>query len=149
MNLLAPLGLAALVAIPIILVFHMRHTTPPRRVVPSLRFWEAAQPRPSAERRFRRPPLTLPLVLQLIAAALLAVARIVTLPLKCPRKGRPPYTSNDSMPKPWLGSIWMIDDGNMWSDLLVVNQPVVHHALERSAENVAVVKAFVAGARER
>jgi hypothetical protein len=53
------------------------------------------------------------------------------------------------MPKPWLGSIWMIDDGNMWSDLLVVNQPVVHHALERSAENVAVVKAFVAGARER
>jgi hypothetical protein len=73
-NLLAPLGLAALVAIPVILFLHMRHTTPPRRVVPSLRFWEAAQPRPSAERRFRRPPLTLPLVLQLIAAALLAVA---------------------------------------------------------------------------
>ena len=74
MSLLAPAALAALVAIPIILVLHMRHTTPPRRVVPSLRFWEAAQPRPSAERRFRRPPLTLPLILQLAAATLLAVA---------------------------------------------------------------------------
>lgn len=74
MNLLAPVGLTALLAIPIILYFHMRHTTPPRRVVPSLRFWELAEPRPSAERRFRRPPLTLPLILQLAAAVLLALA---------------------------------------------------------------------------
>jgi Ca-activated chloride channel homolog len=73
-NLLTPLGMAALVAIPIIILFHMRHTTPTRRPVPSLRFWEAANPRPADARRFRRPPLSLPLLLQIAAAALLAVA---------------------------------------------------------------------------
>jgi hypothetical protein len=74
MNLLAPLGLAALVAIPLIILLHMRHTTPARRPVPSLRFWEAANPRPADERRLRRPPVTLPLLLQLAAAALIAFA---------------------------------------------------------------------------
>lgn len=74
MSLLVPLGLAALVAIPIIILFHMRHTTPPRRPVPSLRFWEAANPQPAEDRRLRRPPLSLPLLLQLAAAALLAFA---------------------------------------------------------------------------
>lgn len=74
MSLLAPLGLAALITVPLIIVLHMRHITPPRRPVPSLRFWEAANPRPAEERRLRRPPLTLPLVLQLAAAALLAFA---------------------------------------------------------------------------
>ena len=74
MSLLAPLGLAALIALPLIVLFHMRHTTPPRRPVASLRFWEAARPLPAEERRLRRPPLSLPLLLQLAAAALLAVA---------------------------------------------------------------------------
>ena len=74
MNLLAPLGLAALAAIPVIIFFHMRHTTPTRRPVPSLRFWEAAHPQPADERRLRRPPLSLALILQLAAAALLAIA---------------------------------------------------------------------------
>jgi hypothetical protein len=74
MNLLTPLGLAALVGVPLIILFHMRHTTPPRRAVPSLRFWAAAKPRPADERRLRRPPLSLPLVLQLAAVALLAFA---------------------------------------------------------------------------
>src|ERR671916_817530 len=74
MILLAPLGLAALVAIPVIILFHMRHTTPTRRPVPSLRFWEAANPRPAEARRLRRPPLSLPLLLQIAAAALLAIA---------------------------------------------------------------------------
>lgn len=74
MSLLAPLGLAALLAIPLIILFHMRHTTPPRRPVSSLRFWEAARPLPAEERRLRRPPLTLPLILQLLAVALLALA---------------------------------------------------------------------------
>ena len=74
MNLLAPLGLAALIAIPVIILFHMRHTTPTRRPVPSLRFWETANPRPAEARRLRRPPLSLPLLLQIAAAALLAVA---------------------------------------------------------------------------
>ncbi|MDF3043012.1 MAG: conserved hypothetical rane protein [Thermomicrobiales bacterium] len=74
MNLLFPAGLAALVAIPVIILFHMRHTTPTRRPVPSLRFWEAANPRPADARRLRRPPLSLPLLLQIAAAALLAFA---------------------------------------------------------------------------
>lgn len=74
MTLLAPLGLAALAAIPVIIFFHMRHTTPARRPVPTLRFWEAAHPQPADERRLRRPPLSLALILQLAAAALLAVA---------------------------------------------------------------------------
>ena len=74
MNLLAPLGMAALVTIPVIILFHMRHTTPRRRPVPSLRFWDAANPRPADARRLRRPPLSLPLLLQIAAAALLAVA---------------------------------------------------------------------------
>lgn len=74
MNLLAPLGLAALIAIPVIVLFHMRHITPSRRPVPSLRFWEAANPQPADERRLRRPPLTLPLLLQLAAAVLIALA---------------------------------------------------------------------------
>ena len=74
MNLLAPLGMAALIAIPVIILFHMRHTTPTRRPVPSLRFWAAANPRPADARRLRRPPLSLPLLLQIAAAALLAFA---------------------------------------------------------------------------
>ncbi len=74
MNLLAPLGLAALIALPIIVLLHMRHTTPTRRPTPSLRFWEAANPRPADARRLRRPPLTWPLILQLLAAAAIAIA---------------------------------------------------------------------------
>jgi Ca-activated chloride channel family protein len=73
-SLLAPMALAALITVPLIILLHMRHVTPPRRPVPSLRFWEAANPRPAEERRLRRPPLSLPLVLQLAAAALLAFA---------------------------------------------------------------------------
>jgi hypothetical protein len=74
MNLLAPLGLAALAALPIIILLHMRHTTPTRRTTPSLRFWEAANPRPADARRLRRPPLTWPLILQILAAAAIAIA---------------------------------------------------------------------------
>lgn len=74
MNLLAPIGLAALLALPVVVLLHMRHTTPTRRPTPSLRFWEAANPRPADARRLRRPPVTLPLVLQLVAVAVLAIA---------------------------------------------------------------------------
>ena len=74
MSLLAPLSLLALIGVPLIVLFHMRHTTPPRLYVGSLRFWQAADPRPADERRFRRPPLTLPLLLQILAVALLAFA---------------------------------------------------------------------------
>lgn len=74
MSLLAPLSLLALIGVPLIVLFHMRHTTPPQRYVSSLRFWQAADPRPAEERRLRRPPLSLPLLLQLLAVALLAFA---------------------------------------------------------------------------
>ena len=52
-DLLAPLGLTALIAIPVIILFHMRHTTPTRRAVPSLRFWGDGKPATS-----RGTPLT-------------------------------------------------------------------------------------------
>ncbi|MDQ2654413.1 MAG: BatA domain-containing protein [Chloroflexota bacterium] len=74
MSVLAPLSLLALIGVPLIVLFHMRHTTPPRRYVGSLRFWQAADPRPAEERRLRRPPLSLPLLLQILAVALLAFA---------------------------------------------------------------------------
>src|SRR5690606_26029774 len=38
------------------------------------RFWLAADPEPVQDMRFRRPPLTLPLVLQLLLAAVVALA---------------------------------------------------------------------------
>ncbi|MCA9877227.1 MAG: BatA domain-containing protein, partial [Thermomicrobiales bacterium] len=74
MTLLAPLSLAALIGVPLIVLFHMRHTTPPQRPVASLRFWQAADPRPAEERRLRRPPFSLPLLLQILAVVLLAIA---------------------------------------------------------------------------
>lgn len=74
MSLLVPLGLVALVALPIVVLLHMRHTTPRQRPIPSLRFWLAAEPRRTEQTRFRRPPLTLLLLLQLLIAGALAVA---------------------------------------------------------------------------
>ena len=80
MSFLLPLGLAALVALPLVVLLHMRHTTPSVRPVPTLRFWLAAEPERTEQTRFRRPPLTLLLLLHLlIALALgLALARPVT-----------------------------------------------------------------------
>lgn len=74
MSLLVPAGLFALIALPIIVVLHMRHTKPRLLRVPTLRFWLAAAPEPVQDMRFRRPPLTLPLVLQLLLAAVVALA---------------------------------------------------------------------------
>lgn len=74
MSLLLPAGLLALLALPVIVVLHMRHTTPRTRTVPTLRFWLAAQPAPVEEIRWRRPPITLLLVLQLLVAAAVALA---------------------------------------------------------------------------
>ena len=80
MSLLAPLGLLALLAIPAIIVFHMRDTTPRVLPIPSLRFWSVARPRETEQMRWRRPPLSLLLLLQLAVAAALALslARPVT-----------------------------------------------------------------------
>ncbi len=74
MTVLAPLGLAALVGIPLIILFHMRHFTPVERHVPTIRFWKASNPTRTDDARFRVPPLTLLLLLQLLAAGLLGAA---------------------------------------------------------------------------
>ncbi len=73
-TLLLPAGLIALVSLPLIYLFHMRSPTPKSARVPSLRFWRVAAPRPTEEPRFRRPPLSLDLLLHLAIAALLAFA---------------------------------------------------------------------------
>jgi hypothetical protein len=74
MQLLAPLGLLALVGIPLVIFFHMRHTTPIERSVPTLRFWQMVTPTPTDEARLRRPPLSLLLLLQLLAVGALGLA---------------------------------------------------------------------------
>jgi Ca-activated chloride channel homolog len=74
LELLAPLGLLGLLAVPIVILLHMRHTTPEPRRVPTLRFWVAAQEIPTERSRLRRPPITLLLLLQLLVAAALGVA---------------------------------------------------------------------------
>lgn len=74
LTLLAPVGLAALLALAAIVLIHMRRRTPPRLTVPSLRFWEPASADSADRRRLRRPPLTLPFVLQLLAALVIGIA---------------------------------------------------------------------------
>jgi hypothetical protein len=74
LQILAPLGLLALVGIPLVIFFHMRHTTPLERSVPTLRFWRQVTFVPTDEARFRRPPLSLLLLLQLLAVGALGLA---------------------------------------------------------------------------
>ena len=74
MSLLAPIALVGLIALPLIILLHMRHTTPRTKPVPTLRFWLAAEPAPIHDTRLRRPPITLPLILQLLVVAALALA---------------------------------------------------------------------------
>ncbi|GAB4441662.1 MAG: VWA domain-containing protein [Chloroflexi bacterium OHK40] len=73
MTLLAPLGLLALLTLPVILILHMLRERRRRVVVPSLLLWQLMPRRQEAQRR-RRLPLTLLLFLHLLAAALLALA---------------------------------------------------------------------------
>ena len=74
LTLLAPLGLIALIGLPLIVLFHMRHTTPLVQNVPSLRFWRLAMLEESEREQFRRPPITLFLLLHLLLVGLLALA---------------------------------------------------------------------------
>lgn len=74
LQLLTPLGLLALAGVPLIVFFHMRHTTPIERSAPTLRFWRMVTPVPTDEARLRRPPLSLLLVLQLLAVSALGLA---------------------------------------------------------------------------
>jgi hypothetical protein len=73
-ELLAPLGVLALAGLPIVILLHMRHTTPEPRPVPTLRFWLAAQEAPTERSRLRRPPLSLLLLLQLLVVGALGFA---------------------------------------------------------------------------
>lgn len=73
MSFLAPLGLLALLALPLIIILHMLRERRRRVVVPSLLLWQLLPRRQEAQRR-RRLPLTLLLLLHLLAAALLALA---------------------------------------------------------------------------
>lgn len=74
LQLLAPLGMLALIGIPLVIYFHMRHTTPMEKSVPTLRFWQLVAPAPTDDARFRRPPLSLLLLLQLLAVGALGLA---------------------------------------------------------------------------
>ena len=79
LQLLLPIGLAALAAIPAVIIFHMRNSTPESQPVPTLRFWLAAQEEQTDRTRFRWPPLTVLLLLQLLIVA--AVAFALTRPV--------------------------------------------------------------------
>src|SRR5688572_15370450 len=74
LSLLAPLGLAALVAVPIIVLLYMRTTTPTDRRVPSTRFWLGAQTPPTQNRHLRLPPITPLFILHFLIATLIAFA---------------------------------------------------------------------------
>src|SRR6188508_3324575 len=74
MSLLAPLGLLALIGVPLVVLLYMRTTTPGARRMPSTRFWTQAVTPPSDTRRFRPPPVTPLFLIHLLVALLLAVA---------------------------------------------------------------------------
>lgn len=74
LTLLAPVGLVALIALPLIILFHMRHSTPVELDVPTLRFWQAAVPTTTEDSRLRIPPVSLLLLLQLLAALAIGLA---------------------------------------------------------------------------
>lgn len=73
-SLLNPLGLLALIGLPVIILLYMRTTTPTRRTLPSIRFWMALQSTPVETRRFRLPPFSLLLLLHLLVVAAIAFA---------------------------------------------------------------------------
>lgn len=73
MTFLFPLGLLALLALPIIVLLHLIRERRRRVVVPSLLLWQHLPQQPSAQQR-RRLPLTLLLLLHLLVAACLGLA---------------------------------------------------------------------------
>ncbi len=74
LQLLAPAGLIALLGIPLVILFHMRNTTPVERPVPSLRFWRLALQEETSLERFKRPPVSLLFLLHLLLVAAIALA---------------------------------------------------------------------------
>jgi von Willebrand factor type A domain/Aerotolerance regulator N-terminal len=73
MTLLVPIGLLALLTLPVIVVLHLLRERRRRVAVPSLLHWLNIPRRPEGE-RIRRLPLTLLLLLHLLIAALLGLA---------------------------------------------------------------------------
>jgi Ca-activated chloride channel family protein len=73
MTLLIPIGLLALLILPIIVLLHLIRDRQRRYAVPSLQHW-LRLPRPQEGQRIRSLPLTLLLLLHLLVAALLAFA---------------------------------------------------------------------------
>jgi Ca-activated chloride channel homolog len=73
MSFLLPLGLLALLTLPLIVLLHLMRERRRRVVVPSLLLWQLMPQRREAQQR-RRLPLTLLLLLHLLAAAALAFA---------------------------------------------------------------------------
>ncbi len=73
MTLLAPLGLLALLALPIIMLLHLRRERLRRVVIPSLLLWQQI-PQITGKRRKFQLPLSLLLLLHLAVAALLGLA---------------------------------------------------------------------------
>ncbi|WP_298819750.1 vWA domain-containing protein [Chloroflexus sp.] len=72
MNLLAPLGLLALLTLPVIVILHMMQSRRRRTVVPSLLLWQQVPLRPATRRRRLR--FTFLLLLHMLAALLLGLA---------------------------------------------------------------------------
>ncbi|MEN9935846.1 MAG: hypothetical protein RLZZ387_2425 [Chloroflexota bacterium] len=73
MSFLAPIGLLALLTIPVIVILHLLNEQRNRVKVPSLMLWQNV-PRRLEGDRSRRLPLTLLLLMHLLAAALIALA---------------------------------------------------------------------------
>jgi len=73
MTFLLPLGLLALLTLPVILLLHLRRERRRRVAVPSLLHWQNL-PRKREGERIRRLPLTLLLLLHLLVAALIGLA---------------------------------------------------------------------------
>src|SRR5262245_20050158 len=73
MTFLLPLGLLALLTLPVILVLHLLRERRRRVAVPSLLLWQNL-PRKREGERIRRLPLTLLLLLHLLVAALIGLA---------------------------------------------------------------------------
>ncbi len=74
MILLAPLGLLGLISLPVIYLIHLLRGTRRRHVVPATFLWADLPVAPSGYSRRRLPPITLLLLLQLLAAALASLA---------------------------------------------------------------------------
>lgn len=75
-TLLAPLAALAALSLPLIVILHMRHSRSQPLPVTTLRFWAEATRNRRQRLALRRPPRSLLLFLQLLAAALIALALI-------------------------------------------------------------------------